>query len=33
MTTNWEPPDYGRWSLYVAIVELTLNIAQIISSR
>lgn len=33
MISICESPDYGRWALYVAMVEVALNIAQIISSR
>lgn len=33
MISNSEPPDYGLWALYVAMIELSLSIAQIISSR
>lgn len=33
MISNCESPDYGRWTLYLAMIELSLNIAQIISSR
>lgn len=32
-TVENEPPDWGRWSFYVAVVEVALNLAIWISSR
>lgn len=33
MLGNYEPPDsFSRWALYIAMIELSLNFAQVLSS-